>query len=40
MAHVVESKFTESHLASLQEMRDFGGQAMTVGLKSEVRIGN
>lgn len=36
MAHVVETSIIESHLASLSEMRDFGGAALTTGLTDEV----
>ena len=36
MAHVVETSIIESHLARLNEMRDFGGVALTTGLSDEV----
>jgi acetylornithine/succinyldiaminopimelate/putrescine aminotransferase len=36
MAHVVATSITESHLARLKEMRDFGGAALTRGLTDEV----
>jgi len=36
MAHVVETSIIESHLASLSEMRDFGGASLTAGLTDEV----
>ncbi len=36
MALVVETSIIESHLARLQEMRDFGGAALTIGLTDEV----
>jgi len=36
MAHVVETNVIETHLASLGEMRGFGGVALTTGLTDEV----
>ncbi len=36
MAHVVETSIIESHLASLNEMRHFGGAALTTGLSEAV----
>lgn len=36
MVHVVKTSIIESHLASLSEMRRFGGEALTSGLTDEV----
>ncbi len=36
MAHVVDTSTINSHICALQEMRSFGGGALTVGLSDEV----
>lgn len=36
MAHVVETNITEARLASLKEMRDSGGAALTIGLADAI----
>ena len=36
MPHVVKTQITESHLTYLKEMRDFGGAALTSGLRDDV----
>ena len=36
MAHVVDTSIIDSHLASLKEMREYGGAALTTGVSEDV----